>query len=104
MHSRIGDEEGRGSRWASLITCAEFYTTDEVGGGPGFGAVTPVMLRDVCLPRYAAGAPLELHPLDDQQPFSRDDDSNIPSSLDYGCELESLELGLKTAGERTSSR
>lgn len=55
MHSRIGDEEGRGSRWASLIICAEFYTTDEVGGGPGFGAVTPDMLRDVlvCLPRYA---------------------------------------------------
>ena len=53
MHSRIGDEEGRGSRWASLIICAEFYTTDEVGGGPGFGAVTPDMVRDVCLPRYA---------------------------------------------------
>ena len=53
MHSRIGDEEGRGSRWASLIICAEFYTTDEVGGGPGFGAVTPDMLRDVCLPQYA---------------------------------------------------
>ena len=54
MHSRIGDEEGRGSRWAraSIIICAEFYTTDEVGG-PGFGAVTPDMLRDVCLPRYA---------------------------------------------------
>ena len=51
MHSRIGDEEG--SRWASLIICAEFYTTDEVGGGPGFGAVNPDMLRDVCLPRYA---------------------------------------------------
>ena len=35
------------------IICAEFYTTDEVGGGPGFGAVTPDMVRDVCLPRYA---------------------------------------------------
>ena len=103
MHSRIGDE-GRGSRWASLIICAEFYTTDEVGGGPGFGAVTPDMVRDVCLPRYAELLSGELHPLDDQQPFSRDDDPNLPSSLDFGRELESLELGLKTAGGRTSSR
>ena len=52
MHSRIGDEEGRGSRWASLILCTEFCTKDEVGG-PGFGAVTLDMLHDVCLPQYA---------------------------------------------------
>ena len=59
-------------------------------------------------PSTIRGAPLELHPLDDQQPlaFSRDDDSdpNLPSSLDFGRELESLELGLKTAGGRISSR
>ena len=54
--------------------------------------------------RRAPQPPLELHPLDDQQPFSRDDDPNLPSSLDFGRELESLELGLKTAGGRTSSR
>ena len=38
--------------------CAEFYTTDEVGGGPGFGAVTTDMVRDVRLPRYAEAAEL----------------------------------------------
>ena len=48
MHSRIGDEEG--SRWASLIICAEFYTTDEVGGGPGFDSA-PLTLT--CSVTYA---------------------------------------------------
>ena len=48
------------------------------------------------MPSMIRGAPLELHPIDDQQPFSRDDDPNLPSSLDFGRELESPELGLKT--------
>ena len=56
------------------------------------------------MPSTICGAPLELHPIDDQQPFSRDDDPNLPSSLDFGRELESPELGLKTAGGRISSR
>ena len=92
MHSRIGDEEGRGSRWASLILCAEFYTTDEVGGGPGFGAVTPDMLRDVCLPRYAELLSSSIRSMITEQPISRDDDPNLPSSQVRGGELESLEL------------
>ena len=56
------------------------------------------------MPSTIRGAPLELHPLDDQQPISRDDDPNLPSSQVRGRELESLERGLKTAGGRTSSR
>ena len=55
MHSRMIGWGGEGEQVGipGLIICAEFYTTDEVGGGPGFGAVTPDMVRDVCLPRYA---------------------------------------------------